>query len=1089
MTSGPTATAEVRDPAADAPSVASRAAIYGAFFATGAAALTLEMLWSRQLVTVFGNSSYAISVVLCAYMSGLGLGAWGGGRLADRIRRRLAAFGLLQAGVAVWALGLPMALGVARSWAAALPALRGGGLLLPGLVRFGMSLGLLFVPCALMGATLPLLTRHLAESRAAIGRRVGMLYGLNTLGAAAGCFGAGFWAISYLGLAKTNLVAAGVCLAVAAGTLGADAARRRRGGDARAPDAGHAEADGAHFGAAGRKQGRAVGPALLTVAFVSGMVSLVCEVAWVRYLAFISSLVYAFTVILGLFLLGQAAGSLLFRLLLAGRERPVRMLGVVELALGIAVGGCFVGGAVFFANRDPGTQTVGPVAAAIMLAPTVLMGMAFPLVCSAYAASVRTAGARVGKVYALNTAGTIVGALLPVFVLIPLVGAQWTILGAALVYGAMGVLLLGLSASAHGRRRMRLAAVPALTAVVALACVTPGDLCQRIFLAAEPDLAMHTDLPFFREGRTGTAAVARDKVSGFDRLYINGVGEVPTTYSAMHCFKLLGGLGPLLHPRPDRVLMICFGGGIAAGATLQYPQVESLEIVDLESSVVEAAELLTLQNNGVLDDPKVRVVIDDGRNYIRTSPGRWPVIVCDSTHPKASDSWVLYTTEFYQGVADHLAVDGVFVQWLPLHGLTQIEYRVILRTFQSVFPHASVWISSAVDETGSEATFSLLVATPRRLSIDWGLIRSRLAEPAVARDLAPVGLARPIDIARTFACGEDAVCRWTGDVPPNTDDLPYTQYRTHFSKGAACTPASLVPHVESAWPYVTNLDGSDDPEALRAALERCVIVNRLVLTGRLSQALAMEPESAWLRKCSANYERGQRYLRALGGLYAADAYMLRHLAALASLTPDGSDLALSLLRDSLAVEPGCAEAQSAYAALLADQGHDAEAMSFLMDALRTDPDNAQALNGLGLIHWRQGELDTAIDYFRRAVDASPRFAVALNNLGFAIAETGDVPAGMALLRRSAAISPNEAEVHKSLALLLAESGRLEDAVTELHRALEVQPGDAVLRCSLADALMDLGRRDEAAEHFRIAVQIAPNLAEARRGLSRAGRTR
>ena len=151
-------------------------------------------------------------------------------------------------------------------------------------------------------------------------------------------------------------------------------------------------------------------------------------------------------------------------------------------------------------------------------------------------------------------------------------------------------------------------------AVIALYLfAVPSDLCQRVFLATGFNLSGHTDLLFFREGRTGTSVVTRDRINGSKAVYINANPEVPVLYADQICFKMLGDLGPMLHPHPDDVLMICLGGGIAAGAATVLPDVKSLTVVDLESSVVAAAKLLSRENNAALQNPKTRVVIEDGR--------------------------------------------------------------------------------------------------------------------------------------------------------------------------------------------------------------------------------------------------------------------------------------------------------------------------------------------------------------------------------------------------------------------------------------------------------------------------------------------
>jgi spermidine synthase len=1057
-------------------------AVYASFFSSGATALVFEMLWSRQFVTVFGNSSYAISVVLCAYMAGLGLGSWLGGRLADRSSRRLLAYGAAQAGVALWALGIPPALEGLRRAAPHLPFLSVESSVAPGAARFLISFGILLVPCMLMGATLPLLARHCVESREAVGRKVGLLYGLNTLGAAVGCFAAGFWMLSTLGLSATNDLAVAVNLTIAAAFAAWEWSQRRaalRGAPAGTARQGPKQAavrssgDEAHV-----PPGRRL---LLAVAFASGLLSLSCEVLWVRHLSFASSIVYAFTIMLSIFLLGQAAGSLLYRLALARSGRPLLVLAWLELLVGLSIGACAVGGVLFFAAQDPGTGSFGLLAAITTFVPALLMGAAFPLICAAYVGPLASAGRGVGTVYAANTVGTIFGSLLPVFVFIPCLGIQPSLLLAALAYSVVGMALL----AAAGRRE-RLHLVAAGTAVAlgaaAVAAAVPRDLCQRLFLATDPDLGRHNEVVFYREGKTGTAIIARDKVDGLDRLYINAAGEVPTTYSAMSCFRLLGSLGPLLHPHPDRVLMVCFGGGIAAGAAAQFPSVGSLQVVDLESSVVEAARTLEAQNNGLLHSPKVRVTIDDGRNFIVMSREKWPVIVSDSTHPKAPDSWVLYTREFYETVKERLADDGVFVQWLPLHDLSLPEYKIVVRTFQSVFPHASLWFSHGVDETGQDVGFTLLTATPARLAVDAEAVRDKLSAPAVGDNLQPLGMDQPVGVFECFLLGEDAVRRWTAAGPINTDDLPYTQYRTRYSSGGASSLAMFVPEMESLWPYLHSTGDAEQSRRLEQALAQHVAANRLAFGGRMDRALAIVPDDPKLLKCSENLARGRGYLRGVAQYYWDDARRLTWLARRAEALPGAEPEAIAFYERALVLQPSSAGLHAALGSLLARRGESDSGLAHLRRALELEPGSAEAHNNAGLVLTALGRPQEAMAHYRAALLAEPSSYVSHCNLGIALAAAGKRADARAHFDEALRLAPAAPDVLHAVGVFLAQEGRLAEAEADLRAALRISPNYGAAHYDLACVLFRTARPEEAAAEFEMATWADPDDAAARDGL-------
>jgi spermidine synthase len=1021
-----------------------RAGVYAAFFASGGTALIFEVVWSRQFVTVFGNSSYAISVVLCAFMAGLGIGGLLGGRLADRLgggsRGHLLAYGAIQLLVAGCAVAISPVLVGLRKLVPAISLLSPGSLLLSSTGRFAISFGVLLIPCLLMGATLPLLVRFCTESDRMVGRRVGMLYGLNTLGAALGCYAAAHWLIDGWGLAATNRLAVGLSALVGLAMLAAAAACHGSSVLQAAPAADSGPATGQPAGSVRRGF-------VLALAFVSGLAALSCEVLWVRFLAFLSNVAYAFPLILTIYLLGVALGSLIYRAFLSRSGRPAARLAVVVMLLAVAVPACFTIAALAYAASEPGALTLRTTALLTMLVPTVLMGIAFPLICAAYTPGAASAGRSVGMVYAANTAGTIAGALLPVFVLVPTVGIQGGLLLMAWLYWVAGAVLFSMSSERRGRGRLIAGAVGLGVLVVVFVGLVPGDLCKRVFLATSYDLGRHNDVGFYREGRTGTAVVARDRITGLDWVYINGTDEVPTTYSAMSCFKFMGGLGPLLHPNPDRMLMICFGGGVAAGATVQYPQVKSLEIVDLENSVVEAARLLDEQNNGLLDSPKVKVHIDDGRNFILTSPRRWPVIVCDSTHPKSSDSWVLYTQEFYRTVRDHLTADGVVVQWVPVHGMSVAEYKIIVRTFMSILRNATLWVSHGVDETGRYTSYSLLTSTPEPLAIDVAELRRRIAAPDVAADLAPLGLDSPVALLEHFVRTGPTLAEWVGEGPVNTDDLPYTQYATQYSGGPSCSTATFAEPMESIWPYLRN--AAEEAPGLEAELRLHLAANQAMLRTRSEDSFALLRDDVKSRLCLANIARGRRYLQKVADLYRDRPAALIWFAKQYLSQPGGFRASLDLYRLALAADPGNAVAHTSLGIALAQTGATQEALQHLRAAVAADPGYALAHYNLAAILSGQGEGAEAAAHFRLAVAADPGFA----------------------------------EARTSLGAILLQQGRLAEAEQQFARAMRLKPEYATAHCRMGELRLAQGNPSAAAVHFRDALRLRPGYEAARRGLA------
>ncbi len=1021
--------------------------VYACFFFSGATSLVFEVLWSRQFVTVFGNSSYAVSIVLCAYMTGLGLGGWIGGKIADRITWRVTAFGVIQWALAACALALPRLLDCFRGLAPTLAALSPESLLFSTLVRFGLSFAALAAPCFLMGSTLPLLARAVTDSDRFISTRIGALYCWNTMGAAFGCLAAGFWMLDTLGLGITNLAAAGVNILVG---LAAFVLSKPLSPDAEAAPATPYEADVADStGLEASQEAHPPGWLLLGFAFVNGLASLTCEVLWFRYLAFVlGEPAYVFPMILCIYLLGLGLGGLIYSLLARRIRFPVKTLCIVQGLLAISVPATFVTGALIFASGPPRPLELPGLAWVTVFFPTVLMGFAFPLLCNLYGRRLQKLGQRVGLLFAVNTAGTVSGSLLPIFVLVPLFGIQRSVLLAALLFGSVALALLGWDMRSKRRTFARLAVACASVILLFLAAV-PANLCQRVFLATGFHLDKHTDILFYREGRTGTAIVTRDQANDRKQIYINGNAEVPALYAHQLCFKMLGDLGPMLHSNPEDVLMICFGGGIASGATTCLPDVKSLTIVDLESSVVEAAGLLAEENNDLMQNPKTHVVIDDGRNYIMTANRRWPVIITDSTHPKAPDSWVLYSQEFYRQVRQHLSSDGVFVQWVPCHDLSIAEYKIILRTFQSVFPHASLWVNAGLDEQGQFILYTLLVATPKALNIDVSKLRDRLGVDSVRRDLEPYGLHTPGGFLDGFLCADDTLRRWVGDGPVNTDDLPYTYYNTRYTKGGAMEYHEFTELIHDIWPQLTGTGPEEAGRQLHQELATRAETNRLAFSGRLEEAYALLPEDVRYQKMRRLYDEGPRYVGTLLKIYRDSPQGLVHLAGLRASGPDAFKAVRPIYERVLQLDPKNVDALSALGGMYSDEGGPARAEDYLRRALRGQPKYGDAHYKLGNALLQKGRVDEAITHYQKALEISPDSAKAHNNLGNALLQKGEVDEAIVQFQTVLQLATGFTEAHNNLGNALLQKGKAEEAMAQFERALKLKPDDAAAQNNLA----------------------------------------
>jgi spermidine synthase len=762
------------------------------FFLSGANGLVYEIVFRRQFLLSLGVTHYSVGTILTVYMTGLGAGSLIFGRAADRTKSPLLLFGILEAGTGLLGLSL----------LALFPALDGIYTGFLGMIgrtgapstplKAAIAGAFLIPPTILMGGTLPLIGKALAERQAPSARApgssgpIGLLYGVNTLGGVAGSIGVTFWLLGALGARRTLLLisSAGIFIGMAAALL----SRSRRGPRTTGPASSETRTNE-------KQTPRAEQTLALIAIFASGFCGLSLEVYWTRVLAYIiGSHGYAFGVTLAAFLAGIALGSLVVSRAAHRISNHLRSLGALLLAIGASLFGV---SAALYRLRGL-VEHLGAAAAGrwarfismemgavfcIFLIPTFLLGAVFPVVIAAVTKSADRRGGRpagaaqnrlgtlVGRAYSLNTLGSILGAFASSFVLIPLVGIAGGIRVLVVLTAGFGLALLVLSrgGSIYGTVRVRAfwAGAAGAAALAAALFIPLGGALQA--------LGRDERLIFYKESSSATVSVREDG-SGDRMLSVNGLDEVPVDVSSLLTFRLLGHLPLLLHPDPRTVMVLSLGGAVTTGSVAAH-DVGRIDAVELCPPVLEAASFFEKWNHGVLRDPRLRVVIQDGRNHLLTAETRYDVITADATHPWSADSWILYTREFYELVKKRLAEGGLFCQWVPLHSLSPDDYRCILRTIHGVFPRASLWYTGSytVVLAGKDpAGFDPGSATRDRAARD--RIAKKMERPSVRSDLASVGIDSPESLLGLFLLSGRGIERYAGDGALNTDDAPYLEH-------------------------------------------------------------------------------------------------------------------------------------------------------------------------------------------------------------------------------------------------------------------------------------------------------------------------
>jgi spermidine synthase len=753
-----------------------------------------------MLGLVFGATTLAISAVLAAFMGGLALGSASAAKYAPRIARPVKTYALIEIAVGLYALAVPLLFSgidriYARAWQLFHPGFYGAGF-----IRFAMAMLVLLIPTALMGATLPVLVAALARSLRNNASSVARLYMWNLTGAICGAIGAGFFLLPHYGVTATIWIAASVNLAIGVAAWVLDS---------------RTVSTSADINDRARSIDEEINPALsqivltgfwLGCAFISGFVTISMQVVWSRVLAMIiGSSTYAFSIVLALFLFGLALGAYLVSTFKnqdpSALRRAVLLIELLTaftlfLSLRITSGApdLLIADA-FRLGINSWSGLLGlqiAVAALLILLPAVLMGMVMPLVLMWAGTTLRAASDKsplrvsppsvtlVGRSYALNTLGAIAGSVLTAFVIIPGTSTRFAIfcvaalclltagiayepgranfdraLARSLALGA-SVVLVVLMFIAWPRVNLNALSTGAYDSYVRVLARSRGGAAEK----DQNDAAGDHQLLMYEEGRTATVSVRRDW--GITSVAINGrtnasdADDMPTQV-------MLGQLGVLNAPRPGKALIVGFATGVTAGSVLQSA-IESVECVEIEPAAVASSHFFEHVNQRPLNDPRLHLILDDARSYLRVNAETYDVIISEPSHPWVPGVANLFTREFFSLASRRLKDDGVFVQWLQTYQLSTESLKSVLKTFHEAFPYLAVFRV----EGAAKGKDLILVGSRQPVALD--LIDARISDARTTADLARMGIKGADDVRAWFVCNEKRLGPAVAGAVINTDD-------------------------------------------------------------------------------------------------------------------------------------------------------------------------------------------------------------------------------------------------------------------------------------------------------------------------------
>ncbi len=945
------------------------------FFLSGFAGLVYEVAWIRQAALLFGSTTFAVSAVLAVFFLGLAIGAYLFGRVGQRTSRPLILFAYVEIGLGLLALISPYAFDFADFLYGIAYRLLSDAPFLRFTVRLLLVALVVLPPTVLMGGTLPLFCRQYSRDSGTIARAVGLLYGVNTLGAALGCAVTGFVFLPDVGL--RGAVYIGVVCNILSGVV------VRALSIARGDVVSSSEQSRGVCGGLPRSR------VVFVLFFAVGFVALGAEVLWVRYLGLlINNTVYTYTLALSVVLVGLVLGSILASLFSDRTDRRAHFFGAFQVATGLIVLGILM--------LSPGAwRGLGSdlyIYFAVLLPPAVLSGAAFPLAIRLVTDNAEYTSGVAGNLIAVNTLGGILGSLLIGFAGIPFFGLEkslFFITGANLAIGFAAWFLLD-------RRSRAFKYVAALVAVLVYLGIPYFSQTQ----VPADFIGEGRDLVAFREGYGANMAVVRredDLELEIDRWWQGG-SKKNHQIMAAH-------VPMLLHPDPKRVVVVGAGTGQTVSRFLMYP-IDYLACVDIEPALFPFVE--EYFETDWMRDPRVEIVAEDGRNFLRHTAGTYDIISLELGEVSRPGVAFFYTVDFYARARERLAPGGYLVQFVPLHFLSEDQFRGVVRSFLTVFPQSVLWYNTSELLLIGSADDAFNIAQGKLLRMDeeiqadlqyshWGGVAYSLNQPHV--------------FWGGYLMGAEGLASATVEADVYWDDRPVLDYETVQN-----AESDGLVFAEMLYKYRDSIDA--------------------LIPGEVDARIA-DVQNKNLREIAARV-----FVRQASDLIPAREH--RRIA--------------TLCEEAIRRLPEYLEAHRMFADAMMQLGRLQDAERHYARVLELDPADPRALNGRAVAFHRAGRLEDAVRYYEDAIRHHPDNALSQNGIAMALHRLGRFDDAIQHYKEAIRLHPDRPDTYVDLGMALAQAGRLREAVPYLEKALALRPNFTRVQRVLAQIRTELGEK-------------------------------
>ncbi|MBI1912895.1 MAG: fused MFS/spermidine synthase [Deltaproteobacteria bacterium] len=755
------------------------------FFLTGLTGLAYELAWIRLLILAFGSTQFAVTTVLVTFMSGIALGSLIFGRIVDRFKAPLKLYGIIEVLLGIYCIISPLVFYTVKqiylSFASFEP--QGAHIASFEASQFILSFLALIIPTTLMGGTLPVLVKYLTSSSGKVGYHTAVPYSINTLGAVTGCLLTGFFSMYMLGV-KATVYSAGLIDII----IGVIVYYRYGKTVVKAEETVGAQQAEAVIGNKNLKY-------LVIGSFaLSGFASLTYEVLWTRVFSLVlGSSIYAFTIMLATFLAGIGIGSIIFAPYIDKRKNYITWFAALEAIIGlVSLLSIFIYRElpfIFFNIKEAFATQFWAflflqflLCAAIMIIPTLCMGAIFPLVGKICTRDLKGVGKSIGDIYFFNTAGSIFGAFVGGFFLIPVIGVQN---GVVITAGLNILIFIVLLIKSEVKFIAKAVAGSLVVMVFSISVLILPEWEKMLMTLGLYSNQMHEKvltrmkqgeqterLLYYKEGINAIVTV-REGGKAFNTVsyQANGKEEARSVDGRPgEAWSILGHVPMLLHSgTPKDALLVGLGSGITLGAMQYYP-VERFDVVELEPAVVESARFFSLANNNAVDDPRVKMHVTDGRSFLSVAEKKYDVIVSGVSDPWITGVSNLFTQEYFHALKKRLNDDGVVGLWFQNYRITPNEFRIGINTFASVFPYVSIWFHY------TDTLDLVVIGSTKPHGFDLQRLNNRFSDEKIREGLDRINIKNPYDVLDLYLIGNRDLRSYLGETALNTDEKPILEF-------------------------------------------------------------------------------------------------------------------------------------------------------------------------------------------------------------------------------------------------------------------------------------------------------------------------